>query len=155
MLALLLLLGAGRALAVTSDTFTVAGQVNHSPTFSYSTSPLPLLGLPVFTETNLAVAGAYTGVSLESLLTNNAIGITPDPTQAKNSIIGEYVVAVGSDGYRVVYSGGELDSGFGGSNTLRPDLLATNSTTRPSAPTARSAPSCPATPTRAVATFPT
>jgi hypothetical protein len=53
-----------------------------------------------------------------------ALNAKPDPTQTKNSLISEYVVATGSDGYRVVYSGGELDPGYGGSNTLRPDLLA-------------------------------
>lgn len=121
----LLAMGASHALlAVTSDSFTISGQVSNSPSFSYSSSPLPLLGLTEYTETNLAVAGGYTGVSMESLLTNSAVGIRPDPTQAKNSIISEYVVATGSDGYRVVYSGGELDPGFGGRNTLRPDLLA-------------------------------
>jgi hypothetical protein len=121
---ILLALGAVRAAAAPSDSFTISGQVSNSPAFAYSSSPLPLLGLPEFTETDLAVAGAYTGVSLESLLTSSAVGIKPDPTQAKNSIIAEYVVAMGSDGYRVVYSGGELDPNFGGSNTLRPDLLA-------------------------------
>ena len=117
-------MGVDRAAAAPSDAFTVSGQVNNLPSFSYTSSPLPLLGLPEFTETNLAVAGAYTGVSLESLLTSSAVGIKPDPTQAKNSVISEYVVATGSDGYRVVYSGGELDPNYGGSNTLRPDLLA-------------------------------
>ena len=123
-LALMVAIGAGRSLAVTSDSFTISGQVSNTPSFSYSSSPLPLVGLTEYTETNLAVAGAYTGVSLESLLTNNAVGIKPDPTQTKNSIIAEYVLATGSDGYRVVYSGGELDPGFGGSNTLGPDLVA-------------------------------
>ena len=123
-LVVLLAVGVERSAAAASDTFTISGQVNNSPSFSYSSSPLPLLGLPEYTETNLAVAGAYTGISLESLLTSSAVGIKPDPTQAKNSIISEYVVATGSDGYRVVYSGGELDPSYGGSNTLRPDLLA-------------------------------
>jgi len=124
MLALMMAMYAGQSLAVTSDSFTISGQVSNTPSFSYSNSPLPLPGLTEYTETNLAVAGAYTGVSLEPLLTNSAVGIEPDPTQSKNGIIAEYVLATGSDGYRAVYSGGELDPGFGGSNTLGPVLVA-------------------------------
>lgn len=103
------------------DRFSVSGQVMHPTNFSYSSSPLPLLGLPEISET--IGANTYTGVSLYGLLSNAAVGITPDPTQPKNSILSQYVLARGSDGYRVVFSGGELDPGFGG-NAALPNLLA-------------------------------
>lgn len=112
---------AGAIAAPAADTFSISGQVKHAASFSFASSPLPLLGLPTVSET--IGASTYTGVSLYGLLSSGAVGITSDPTQAKNSILSQYVVARGSDGYRVVFSGGELDPGFGGNSAL-PDLVA-------------------------------
>ena len=49
-------------------------------------------------------------------------GIKPIPG-VKNSSLLNYVVAVGSDGYEAVFSGGELNPMFGGSSSA-PDLVA-------------------------------
>ena len=57
----------------------------------------------------------YTGVSLNSFL--NAY-IKTDPTVPKNDILRDYVVATGTDGYKAVYSLGELNTGFGNQNDI-------------------------------------
>ena len=67
----------------------------------------------------------YTGTALWTLL-GNAGGIIPVPG-VKNSSLLNYVVAVGSDGYEVVFSGGEINPMFGGS-TSTPDLVAYSDT---------------------------
>jgi hypothetical protein len=56
------------------------------------------------------VTDIYTGISLWNLL-DNAGGVTV--TSAKNDILGKYVVATGSDGYKAVFSLGEIAPNFG------------------------------------------
>jgi hypothetical protein len=98
--------------AGTSAQFTVSGAVVHS--FSFDLTALQRL-TPV-TETVGGVS--YTGVSFWDLL-NSTAGIVVDPL-VKNDVLGKYVVATGSDGYKSVFSLGELNPGFGN----QPDLIA-------------------------------
>ena len=90
-----------------------------------------LSALPATTETATYKAGggavrdAYTGTALWTLL-GSAGGIKPIPG-VKNSSLLNYVVAVGSDGYEAVFSGGELNPMFGGSSSA-PDLVAYSDT---------------------------
>lgn len=67
----------------------------------------------------------YTGTALWTLL-GNAGGIASVPG-VKNSSLLNYVVAVGSDGYEAVFSGGEINPMFGGSSTA-PDTVAYSDT---------------------------
>lgn len=64
----------------------------------------------------------YTGPDLWTLL-NAAGGIPPVPGE-KNSILRNYIVAVGSDGYQAVFAAGEIDPSFGN----RPYMVAYSDT---------------------------
>ena len=87
-----------------------------------------LTALPAITETATYAAGGnpvtdiYTGPTLWTLL-GSAGGIKPVPG-VKNSSLLNYVVAVGSDGYGAVFSGGEINPMFG----KQPDLVAYSDT---------------------------
>jgi hypothetical protein len=76
-----------------------------------------LRGLPASTQTvtytaaGTPVTDTFTGVLLRDLLAD-AGGVTTDPL-VRNDILAHYVVATGSDGYRAVYSLGEIDARFG------------------------------------------
>ena len=76
-----------------------------------------LLALPATTQTvtylaaGTPVTDTYTGTELWTLL-NAAGGITPVPSE-KNSVLRNYIVAVGSDGYEAVFAAGEIDPKFG------------------------------------------
>lgn len=95
-----------------SSQFAVSGVVLNPQTFNATA----LLALPQITE---IVGGvSYSGVSFWDLL-NTAAGIAIDPL-VKNDVLGKYVVATGSDGYKVVFSLGELDAEFGN----QPDMIA-------------------------------
>ena len=58
------------------------------------------------------VSATFTGPALWSVL--GSAGLTPVPG-AKNSSLRDVAVAIGSDGYAVAFSGGELNPQFGGS----------------------------------------
>lgn len=92
--------------------FSVGGAVDHA----LGVDLADLEALPAITRT--IGADTYTGVSLWSLLSDVA-GLDTDPA-IKNDVLGMYVVATGSDGYRSVFSLGELDPDFG----AEPDLVA-------------------------------
>jgi hypothetical protein len=104
----------------------LAGFLDH---FGYTFSPVTLLGdvadpgiynLPIltpvssltatYTAAGTPVTDSYTGIKLWDLLTD-AGGATV--TSAKNDILSKYVVATGSDGYKAVFSLGEIDPNFG------------------------------------------
>ncbi|MBV8616303.1 MAG: hypothetical protein JOY66_21390, partial [Acetobacteraceae bacterium] len=76
---------------------------------------------PVTTETatytaaGTPVTDTSTGIGLGDLL-NNAGGVTV--TAAKNDILSKYVVATGADGYKAVFSLGEIAPQFGGQPVL-------------------------------------
>ena len=65
------------------------------------------------------VTATFTGPTLWTVL--NQAGLKP-VAGAKNSSLRDVVVATGSDGYKVAFSGGELNPRFGGSRS--PDLVA-------------------------------
>ena len=95
-----------------STQFTVSGQVNK--TMSFDLAALKIL--PSVTQT--VGTSTYTGVSLWSLL-DSTVGISTN-SAIKNDILSMYVVATGSDGYKSVFSMGELNPAFGN----QPDLIA-------------------------------
>jgi hypothetical protein len=102
--------------------------------FGYSLSPLLVFGqvadpgfynlsttTPVSTESvtyqaaGVPVSDSYTGTTLWNLLAD-AGGVTT--TTAKNDILSKYVVATGSDGYKAIFSLGEIDPAFGNQPVL-------------------------------------
>lgn len=84
------------------------------PTATYTLQDLQ--ALPATTQTDTFLSGAtpqthtYTGTSLWSLV--NARGLPATPSR-HNDVLRDVVVATGSDGYKVVYSAGELNPSFG------------------------------------------
>jgi hypothetical protein len=111
---------AGGALAaVPSTQLSVTGAVTAPATHDAAS----LAALAPVTQTVTFSSGSglqthtYTGTSLWSVL--DASGIITDPN-FKNDILTRYVLATGTDGYKVVFSAGELNPGFGN----RPDLVA-------------------------------
>lgn len=74
-----------------------------------------------YTSAGAPVTDTFVGTGLWTLL-GSARGIVPVPG-VKNSSLLNYVVAVGSDGYEAVFSGGEINPMFGG-NSSRPDMVA-------------------------------
>jgi hypothetical protein len=103
-----------------SSQFTLAGVMNPG---TYNLASLMALPATTLTATYLSgpapmsTTDTYTGVSLWTLLTS--AGLVLDPT-IKNDVLRQYVVAVGSDGYEVIFSLGEIDPAFGN----QPDLVA-------------------------------
>lgn len=95
-----------------SSQFSVTGDVLNPGFFDLAA----LQALP--TTTRVVDSVSYTGVSFWSLL-NAAVGISLDPL-VHNDVLGKYVVATGSDGYKSVFSLGELHPNFGN----QPDLIA-------------------------------
>ena len=118
-----LLAGAHATAAAPSTAVVVSGAVDHPTTYTAAT----LNALPQVTQTDTFASGAtpqthtYTGPTIWNAI--NAAGIQTTPG-VKNDILDRYVLATGSDGYRVVYSLGELDPAFGN----RADLVATQET---------------------------
>jgi hypothetical protein len=110
-----------------SSQLDLSGDVGAPGVYDYSS----LSKLPATTETVTYKAGGtpvtdtFTGTGVWTLL-NAAGGITPVPG-VKNSSLLNYVVAVGSDGYEAVFSGGELNPSFGGRATA-PDMVAYSDT---------------------------
>lgn len=114
------LLAAGAAIAATPSTeLSVTGGVTTPRTYDLA----GLEALPAITQTVSFGSGSgpqthtYVGASLWGVLGNS--GIVVDPA-VKNDILNKVVVATGTDGYKVVFSGGELSPDFGN----RPDLVA-------------------------------
>ena len=92
--------------------FSVSGEVKAERTFDLATlRSLPSRKVTIGETT-------YTGIGLWELL-DSIVGLASDAT-AKNALLAKYVVATGSDGYRVVFSMGELDPAFGN----QPDFIA-------------------------------
>ena len=100
-----------------STQFTLSGQVNRSGTFTRAN----LQALPPTTQSQGPVPGAFTGVSLWTLLTDaNGGGDLSTNPQVKNDFLRKYVVAMGSDGIKAVVAIGEIHPNFGN----QPDLVA-------------------------------
>jgi len=94
-----------------STSFQLRGAVATPATFNLAA----LQALPVVTRT--IGANTYTGVSLWDLI--NAAGIQTN-SAIKNDLLGFYLVATGTDGYRTVISLGEISPDFGN----QPDIVA-------------------------------
>jgi hypothetical protein len=62
-----------------------------------------------------SVTDTYTGVSLWNLIQDAGLLINPN---IKNDVLNFVVVATGSDGYRAVFSAGEIDPAFGNQQDL-------------------------------------
>ena len=107
------------ARAAPSTTLEITGAVAVPRTYDYAS----LSALPATTQTDSFLAGntpqthTYTGTSLWGLLNRSAPVVDPN---IKNDVLNQYVVATASDGYKVVYSLGELNPNFGN----RPNLVA-------------------------------
>ncbi len=103
---------ASQAAPVPSE-FTLSGDIATPGVYNLTAlSALPATTQTVtYTSGGTPVTDTYTGTNLWTLL-NAAGGPTPVPG-AKNSTLRNYVVAVGSDGYQAVFSGGEIDPKFG------------------------------------------
>jgi hypothetical protein len=96
----------------TSTQLSVSGAVQRPGSYDLAA----LKALPAISQT---VEGkVYAGVGLWSFL-NSVVGLKGDAA-AKHPSLAMYVVATGSDGYRVVISLAELDPEFGN----QPDLIA-------------------------------
>jgi hypothetical protein len=102
--------------------FDLDGDIGTPGVYDFSS----LSALPSTTEAvtykagGSSVADTFTGTGVWTFL-NAAGGVTPVPG-VKNSSLLNYVVAVGSDGYEAVFSGGELNPMFGGSSAA-PDMV--------------------------------
>jgi hypothetical protein len=101
-----------------STSFTLNGVLNPG---TYDLAALQALPATTVTATYTAggtpVTDTYTGVSLWTLLDD--AGLITD-SSIKNDVLSQYVEAVCSDGYAVIFSLGEIDPAFG----AQPDLLA-------------------------------
>jgi hypothetical protein len=113
--------------AAPSSQFDLNGDVVTPGVYDFSSlSTLPATTEPVtYSAAGSPVMDTYTGTGLWTLL-GNAGGIVSVPG-VKNSSLLNYVVAVGSDGYEAVFSGGEINPMFGGSST-KPDMVAYSDT---------------------------
>ena len=118
-----LLAGAHALAAGPSTTVVVSGAVDHLTTYTAAT----LDALPQVTQTDTFASGTtpqthtYTGPTIWNAISATGVQTAPG---VKNDILDRYVLATGTDGYRVVYSMGELDPAFGN----RADLVATQET---------------------------
>ncbi|MDR5782639.1 molybdopterin-dependent oxidoreductase [Caballeronia sp. LZ065] len=95
----------------TTTQFQLSGAVTTPASFDLAA----LQALPAVTRT--VGSTTYTGVGLWDLL--NAAGIQTSST-VKNDVLGFYLIATGSDGYRVILSLAELSPDFGN----QPDIVA-------------------------------
>ena len=108
------------AFAAPSTQLTVSGIVQNPATYnsaSLSALPSPITQTDAFLSGSTPQTHVYTGASLWNLL--NAANVIVQPA-VKNDILSKIVLVTGSDGYKTVFSLGELDPNFGN----RPDLLA-------------------------------
>lgn len=117
LLAAIIVSANAQALEPGDDVFVVSGQVEHPKRYKYS----DLLALPK-TQQNITYYGggslsttAFTGVLLWDVL--NAAGIVLDPL-IKNDILRRVVVVTGTDGYKSVFTLGELAPNFGGNQVM-------------------------------------
>lgn len=95
-----------------STQFSISGDVLRPGVFDLAA----LQSLPE--QSVVTGADTYTGVSFWDLL-NSTAGLATDPN-VHNDVLGMYVVATGSDGYKAVFSLGELNPNFGN----QPNMIA-------------------------------
>jgi hypothetical protein len=100
-----------------STQFTLSG-VQNPGVYSLSTLENDFTATTMtatYTAGGTPVTDTYTGVSLWTLL--NDAGLITDPN-IKNDVLRQYVEAIGSDGYAVIFSLGEIDPMFGGEDDI-------------------------------------
>ncbi len=102
--------------------FTLGGYLNSGIPISFNLASLqafaaanPSAQQTVTVTNSSGGTDVYSGISLSSFL---GAYIKTDPTVPKNDILRDYVVATGTDGYRAVFSLGELNSSFGNQNDI-------------------------------------
>jgi DMSO/TMAO reductase YedYZ molybdopterin-dependent catalytic subunit len=106
-----------------SASLVVSGAVDRPTVYTAAA----LQALPRLTQTDTFASGSspqthtWTGPTLWNVVAATGVQTLPG---VKNDILNRYVLATGTDGYRVVYSLGELDPAFGN----RADLVATQET---------------------------
>lgn len=126
----LLCLAAAASQAAPSTQLSVTGAVNLPATYTDAT----LSALPSVTQTDTFQGGGstqthtYSGPSLWSVL--NAAGLKADPA-VKNDLLNRVVQVTGSDGYRAVFSLGELNPNFGNRASLVANREVVGSSTQP------------------------
>jgi len=104
-----------------SDQFSLSGLVNNVRSFTLSDLQAftPVTQQVSYQSGSGTVSTSFTGVPMYDLLTSSqgGGGIVKN-SAVKNDFLRDYVVATGSDGYRAVYSVGEIHPNFGGNNEL-------------------------------------
>jgi hypothetical protein len=108
-LALLLPLG----LAAQAPALTLAGEFRRAGTLD--TTALARFGVDTMSRDSRGTVTTYRGITLWRLLTEQ--GIATD-SAVKNDALRKVVVATARDGYRIVFSVGELDPALGAARAL-------------------------------------
>ena len=105
-----------------SSQFYLVGYVNPGRQNSFDLADLqafaaanPAAQKTVSVPNSAGGTDVYTGVSLNKFL---SYFIKTDASVPKNDILRDYVVATGTDGYKAVFSLGELSSAFGNQNDI-------------------------------------
>jgi hypothetical protein len=93
----------------------VSGQVANPGLYNLPTTTPVTTESVTYQAAGVPVSDTYTGTTLWNLLAD-AGGVTT--TTAKNDILSKYVFAIGSDGYKAVFSLGEIDPAFGNQPVL-------------------------------------
>ncbi len=88
----------------------VTGQIGDPGIYNLPTTSPVAVETATYKTAGVPVTDTYTGTTLWNLLAD-AGGVTT--TTAKNDILSKYVIATGSDGYKAVFSLGEIDPSFG------------------------------------------
>lgn len=113
---------ADSAAAVPSSEFSLGGYLNAG-----SPDAFDLAALQAYAAANPAAVKSvsvgnksggtdvYTGIALDAFLGSY---LKTDPSVPKNGILRDYVIATGTDGYKAVYSLGEMASDFGARNDI-------------------------------------
>jgi len=105
-----------------STQFYLVGYINSGAQKSFNLADLQAFaGANPSAQKTVSVANSaggtdvYTGISLNKFL---SYFIKTDTAVPKNDILRDYVVATGTDGYKAVFSLGELNSAFGNQNDI-------------------------------------
>lgn len=103
--------------AMAATRFTLSGDVERPATYDEAAlAALPSVTRKVTFKTSAgAVTATFEGVPLVDLLDRAAVRTDGG---ARNAILGRYVVATGADGYKAVFSLGELLPAFGNAGVL-------------------------------------
>ena len=106
----------------------ISGQIGDPGLYNLPTTTPVATESVTYKAAGVPVSDTYTGTTLWNLLAD-AGGVTT--SSAKNDILSKFVIATGSDGYKTVFSLGEIDPAFGN----QPVLVAYADTTKQLGPT--------------------